>query len=331
MPYPCRTAICATLALAASLLVVERAAADEGGVSFWLSGSYAAFAATPANPGWSSETVYYHSAASAQRGITFSRGFGLHVGLSSPVDMVMFTPTYSFETPILGGQLGLGMTALVGKNKSTVTATLTGPGGGALSGTYSDSVLGFGDLYPAATLKWTRDDHYFMVYGTTGIPVGAYDINRLSAMGLGHWAVDGGVGYTYYNEKAGFEFSAVSGLTYNFVNPYTDYRSGVDWHLDWSLSPFVSDKMLIGAVGYVYNQLTDDRAPTPLPGNTRSRVAAIGPQLGFFFPLAGRDASLTFKSYHEFDVHRRLEGWNGWVTLSIDAHENRPQRRWRRL
>jgi hypothetical protein len=245
--------------------------------------------------------------------------------------MVMYTPTYSFETPILGGQFALGMTALFGKNTSTVTATLTGPRGNALSGSYSDSVTGFGDLYPAATLKWVKGDHNFMVYGTTGIPVGEFDINRLSAMGLGRWAVDGGVGYTYYNEKAGFEFSAVSGLTYNFVNPYTDYRSGIDWHLDWSLSPYVGDKWMFGAVGYFYHQLTDDRAPTPLPGNTKSRVAAIGPQLGFFFELGGREAALTFKTYHEFDAHRRLEGWNGWVVLSVDAHETRPIRRWRRF
>ena len=124
-----------------------------------------------------------------------------------------------------------------------------------------------------------------MLYGTTGIPVGAYDINRMSAIGLGHWAVDGGIGYTYYNEKAGVEWSVVTGLTYNFVNPYTDYRSGIDWHVDWSLSPYVSEKMLIGAVGYVYGQLTGDSAPGVLFGDSRSRVAAIGPQIGFFFPV----------------------------------------------
>ena len=28
------------------------------------------------------------------------------------------------------------------------------------------------------------------------------------------------------------EFSAVSGLTYNFTNPHTDYQNGIDWHVD---------------------------------------------------------------------------------------------------
>jgi hypothetical protein len=64
---------------------------------------------------------------------------------------------------------------------------------------------------------------------------------------LGHWAVDGGVGYTYLNEKAGIEGSVVFGLTYNFINPYTQYQSGTDAHLDWALSPILTDKFHIGA------------------------------------------------------------------------------------
>ena len=74
-------------------------------------------------------------------------------------------------------------------------------------------------------------------------------------MGLGHWAADAGAGYTYLNEQIGFEWSAVAGLTYNFINPYTQYQSGIDAHLDWAISPYLSDKFHLGAVGYVYNQL----------------------------------------------------------------------------
>ena len=320
-----RRAVCG-LSVAASLLGAEHAAADEGGVSFWLPGQYGSFAAMPSNPGWSFETIYYRQSPSAQAGINFARGGGLQAGVSSPTDLVMFTPTYSFETPVFGGQLAIGMTAVVGRNSTSATATLTGPGGASLSGARSDSVVGFGDPSPTATLYWSNADHYFMLYGTTGIPVGAYDINRMSALGLGHWAVDGGMGYTYFNEKAGIELSVVAGLTYNFVNPYTDYRSGIDWHVDWALSPYVSEKMLIGAVGYFYGQVTGDSAPGGTFGDSRSRVAGIGPQIGFFLPFAGREAFLSFKAYYEFDVHRRLDGWNGWVTFALDAPEKATRR-----
>jgi hypothetical protein len=46
----------------------------------------------------------------------------------------MVTPTYVFATPVLGGQAAMGMTALYGRNTTSVPATLTGPGGASISG-----------------------------------------------------------------------------------------------------------------------------------------------------------------------------------------------------
>lgn len=202
-----------------SVAAVSVATADEAGVSFWLPGQYGSYAAVPGKPGLSFEATFYHATASAGAGASFERGGHIEVGVKSPSDFVMLTPTYSFESKVLGGQPALGMTALVGRNVTSVSATLTGPGGGTLSGTNSDQVFGFGDLYPTATLKWNRDVHNFMIYATAAVPVGAYDPTRLAALGVGHWAADAGTGYTYLNEKAGIEFSAVFGLTYNFTNP----------------------------------------------------------------------------------------------------------------
>ena len=81
-----------------------QARADEGGVSFWLPGQYGSFGAMASNPGWSFETIYYRQSPSAQAGVNFTRGGGLQVGVKSPVDLVMFTPTYTFETPIFGAR-----------------------------------------------------------------------------------------------------------------------------------------------------------------------------------------------------------------------------------
>ena len=83
------------------------------------------------------------------------------------------------------------------------------------SGEISDALTGFGDLYPAASLKWNAGVHNFMTYVTGDIPVGAYNSTRLSNIGIGHGAIDGGVGYTYFDPTMRHEFSAVAGLTYN--------------------------------------------------------------------------------------------------------------------
>ena len=297
------------------------AAADEAGVSFWLQGQYGSFAAAPSNPGWSYETAFYHASGAADPGVSFERGGGIQTGMKSPVDFIWFTPTYAFATPVLGGQAAVGMTALYGRNSTAVSATLAGPGGNSISGSGSDTVVGFGDLYPTATLKWNRDVHNVMVYATTGIPVGAYDPTRLASMGLGHWAADAGVAYTYLNEQAGFEWSALAGLTYNFINPYTQYQSGVDAHLDWAISPYLSKEMHIGAVGYYYDQLTGDSGLGAKLGDFKSRVAGIGPQIGFFFPLVDREGYLNLRGYYEFDARNRLQGWNAYVTFSIESPE----------
>ena len=301
----------------AALLAVNDAAADEGGASFWLPGQYGSFAAMPANPGWALETIFYHGTASAKRNIGFQRGGGLQLGYDSPSTLVMMTPTYTLEELVLGARASISLSGLFGKNSASATATLTGPGGNALSGSHSDRVVGFGDLSPTASLSWSRDVHNVMIYTTAGIPIGAYNTARLSSLGLGFWSVDAGAGYTYYDEKAGIEWSIVSGLTYNFINPYTQYQSGVSAHVDWSISPYVTDKMLLGAVGYFYNQITDDTGPGAVNG-FRSRVAGIGPQIGFF---VGDTGFVSIKAFHEFNAKNRPDGWSAWLSFSIETPE----------
>ena len=65
-------------------------------------------------------------------------------------------------------------------------------------------------------------------------------------MGTRSW--DNGFSYTYFNATTGFEFSAVSGLTYNFTNPHTDYQNGIDWHVDLEASRFLTKQFYVGAV-----------------------------------------------------------------------------------
>jgi hypothetical protein len=80
--------------------------------------------------------------------------------------------------------------------------------------------------------------------------VGAYQSNRLSNLGIGHGAIDAGGGYTYFNPATGHEFSGVLGFTYNFINPATQYQSGVDLHFDWGASQFLTKQIQVGLVGY---------------------------------------------------------------------------------
>ena len=94
------------------------------------------------------------------------------------------------------------------------------------------------------TLRWSEGVNNFMTYVTGDLPVGAYDRTSLANTGIGHYALDGGVGYTYLDQQNGHELTAVAGFTNNYTNPYTNYKNGVDFHLDWGASQFLSKQFL---------------------------------------------------------------------------------------
>ena len=293
------------------------ARADESGASFWLSGSYASFAAVPATPGWSVDTTFYHATADAGRTASFTRGGRIEAGLDTASNYFLVTPSYALETPVLGGQFGLALTFLAGNYASTASATLVAPSGASLSGSSSDSMTELGDLYPLASLKWSRGVHNFLTYFTAGVPTGAYDPNRQASLGLGHWAIDSGVGYTYFDEDKGHEFSAVVGFTYNFMNPITQYQSGIDMHLELSASQYVTERLSLGVVGYLYNQITGDSGAGARLGAFMSRVAGVGPQASYDLALGKREATLGVRGYYEFAGENRPAGWDVWLTFVV--------------
>jgi hypothetical protein len=205
--------------------------ADEGGAAMYLSGAYGSLAAVPGEPGWSMALVYYHQKAN----------LGTPFGYASErSDVVYGVPTYAFATPVLGGQLALSMASAIGRVQASVDAVAY------------DRQQGFDDLLPSATLRWGAGVNNYMVYGQGDVPIGTYDPLHLANFGTGHGGIDSGAGYTYFDQKAGNEFSAVAGLTYNLKNTWTEYQNGIDSHIDWGASKFLSKDFHIGAVGYYY-------------------------------------------------------------------------------
>jgi hypothetical protein len=52
-------------------------------------------------------------------------------------------------------------------------------------------------------------------------------------------------------------------------------------------------------------------------GGFRSRIAGIGPQVGFLFPVGDMEGYVNAKVYKEFAVQNRPKGWNAWLTFAI--------------
>jgi hypothetical protein len=331
--------LCAAMLLLATL-APGAALADEGGVSMWLPGAFGSLAAVPPTPGWSFAAIYYHTSVDAgaevarERQIAIGRrtanvNLNLNAELDGDIHAVFVVPSYTAAEQIWGGFLTLGLMAGAARPRIDIDAAISGTIGGLPFGaerSLNDSRAGFADLYPRASMSWNQGVHNYMVYSMADIPVGTYDSSRLANVGIGHWAIDGGAGYTYFNPQTGHELSVVTGLTYNFKNPHTDYQNGVDIHIDWAASQFFTKQFHAGIVGYHYNQLSDDRTNTPLLQDIRSRVSAVGPQIGYLFPVGNMQGYLNLKAYFEFDAAHRPDGWNAWLTFSISptAHHAAP-------
>lgn len=108
----------------------------------------------------------------------------------------------------------------------------------------------------------------------------------------------GGCGgaYTYLDMKTGHEFSATAGLTYNFMNPDTQYQNGVDFHLNRGASQFISKSVHIGSAGY-QPQISPD--------------SGLGAKLGTF---EGRVVGSA----------RRPDSCSGWATITAVTSTSAP-------
>ena len=325
--------------LCASILTlfisVTPAVADEGGVSFWVPGFVGSLAATPQVPGFSFANILYYSQVSAGGNVAFAKQVPLgniNVNFNGNLNanangsaepLYLAIPGYTFATPLLGGQAAVVLGIPYGRIQSSVSATITGnlglggPGFSIGRG-LTEAVTGIGDLVPEALLRWNFGVNNFMTYITGNLTTGLYDPTRIANLGIGHNAIDAGGAYTYFDQKTGREFSATLGFTYNFENEHTQYQNGVDMHLDWGASQFLTKQIQIGLVGYWYNQLSCDSGAGDRVACFILRVACVGPQFGYVFPISKEwQGYINIKGYKEFAAQNRLDGWNAWLTFAI--------------
>jgi hypothetical protein len=316
-----KAAALGSLCALASVTQPQQAQADAGGLSFWLPGTFGSLAATPTMPGWAYETIYVHLDQSAGAGKNFVTSGGIRgsvvAGLNAQADVLIEGVTYTSAMPVLGGQAAVSLLTAPGNLDVGINATLTGPLGNSISGSRSDNRTTLSDVFYQGTLKWNQGVNNEMVYIAGNIPSGTYDNSRLANLSFGFPAVDFGAGYTYLDQKTGHEFSVVGGVTYSAINPDLQYQNGIDAHLDWAASQFVTKDVLVGVVGYYFQQLTADSGPGATLGAFRGMAVGVGPQVGFLFPVGDYQGYLNIKGYADVAVENRPQGWSTWVTFAI--------------
>ena len=210
--------------LVAATCATDKALADEDGVSFWLPGFFGSLAAVPQQPGWSLTSIFYNTNVSASgnaavaREITIGR-FNPKINISVNANVHANAPwvcrsDLRVRDPVPGRSSVSHPPFRLWQQRHIIERDgdryLS-----SCSGVHHKIHCaparheGFTDLIPIFTDRWNAGVNNYMVYLTGDIPVGLYSSSNLANIGIGHGAIDGGVGYTYFDEKAGHEFSAV--------------------------------------------------------------------------------------------------------------------------
>ena len=77
-------------------------------------------------------------------------------------------------------------------------------------------------------------------------------------------------------------------MTYNLINPSTQYQNGLDAHLDTGASYFLTKQLNVGLVGYYFQQITGDHGAERGSAGLNSASPASARSSIIFSPSATR-------------------------------------------
>lgn len=140
-------------------------------------------------------------------------------------------------------------------------------------------------------------------------PTARYNKTDMANIGRNYWAVQ--PLYTVsYIDPAGWNADFKAMLDFNFKNSDTDYKSGHEFHVDYSLGYGFASNWVAGVGGYVYKQITSDELHGVDVPNNRGRAFAIGPSIKYD---NGKGMFVMLKWQKEMNVRNRPEGHAFWI------------------
>jgi len=168
------------------------------------------------------------------------------------------------------------------------------------------SASGIGDaLFAPVILGWHGKRFHQMVGPEFFLPTGKFDKNELANVSRGYYSAGPGYWFTWFpNEN--IEVSGTGVILINGENPKTNYDSGNEVSFDYGLGYSVTPAWQIGASGYLYKQITDDKQNGQIVGDgNRGQAVAIGPFLRYH---PSKNWGIALKWQHESLVENRTRG-----------------------
>jgi hypothetical protein len=289
----------------------ESAQAAEGASSHYLPGVAGdiAIAQTPA-PGLQIANTVWVQSGNAHRAVLQGQA---EAGLDLDVVLDLVAGSYTFETPVLGGTYTIA--ALIPFGYAHLDAKATGPAGGTTNA--DGESFNLSDIaFVPAQLNWSVERFSFKLAEAIIAPTGGYSDHQAVNLGRNYWSFDTVGAATWFNTDIGTELSVAPGFMVNTENEATNYRTGDEFHVDFTANQFLSETFALGIRGYYYQQVTGDSGSGAILGSFRSESLGIGP--GFFWTpkFAGGKLVVQGKWLHDLEADKRFKSDYGTLAIA---------------
>jgi len=298
----------------ALLLIASGINAEEGGSGHYMPGSMASFVdGVPTEPTFITRLNYIHYDGSigADRSIPIAGMTALNVNAKSDAYglTLLWAPDWN-----MGEKWSYAMSTTIPWISMEVTAdVMASPSDSTFTVGRNDTENGLGDIVLMPLMfnyKVSKDLNTNFRLGLYA-PTGDYESGRLANTGKNFWTIEPTAAIIYFGQKNGIEASFFLGMDFNTENDETEYKSGIQAHLDGTLAqhfPLGGGLAGAGVSGFWYQQISGDSGDGASFGSFKARAHGIGPVLSYASKIAGRDIIAELKWLHEFDNKKRLEG-----------------------
>jgi hypothetical protein len=203
------------------------------------------------------------------------------------------------DTKFLGGYLGVD--ALLPLVYQSVKA-----------GGFDSRTFGIGDFFAEGTISWHPKQFDFAIGSGVWAPTGDSGKPPTTRIGAGFWTFMQTAGATWYIDEAKtWAVSALNRYEFSTEQRDSDLIPGQTYTLEWGVSKAVCKEADLGVVGYYQQQVNPNEGSS---FSSRSRVAAVGPEVSFMFPKQMLFISARYN--YEFMAESRAQGQAVTLTLT---------------
>jgi hypothetical protein len=226
-------------------------------------------------------------------------GEKLPIDFHAKVDAVVPRLIWVTDTTILGGSLAAHVMAPLADMKVRMNGA-------------SQSKQGLGDITFGTGLGYHYSPNLHVIYGLDiSAPTGSYNRDDIANLGRNYWMFEPVAAITYIDPQ-GLNADLKIMYDFNLKNSDTDYKSGQEFHVDYSVGWAVSEDWVLGVGGYMYQQTTDDKQNGERIEDNKGRAFAVGPSIKYTSP---NKWFVTAKWQQETEVRNRAQGNAYWLKL----------------